>query len=163
MPVKLVHHSFESPVGFINLVADEQHLIEVYFSGALSKCDGHLPNIILDTKNQLIEYFEGKRTKFTLNFEINGTPFQKKVWEHVQKVSYGKTSSYIEIARLVGSEKYTRAVGLANGKNKLPIIIPCHRVIGSNGKLTGYSGGLERKKWLLKHELQFGGPNDKLF
>jgi methylated-DNA-[protein]-cysteine S-methyltransferase len=101
---------------------------------------------------QLDEYFEGKRKKFDLLLEPMGTDFQKKVWKHLVKVPFGKTASYLDVAMALGEMKATRAVGSANGRNPIVIIIPCHRVIGSNGSLTGYGGGMWRKEWLLKHE-----------
>jgi methylated-DNA-[protein]-cysteine S-methyltransferase len=112
---------------------------------------------------QLIEYFNGTRTEFSLNLNPEGTKFQKKIWQFVESIPFGKTVSYLDIALLSGSEKNTRAVGLANGKNPIPIIIPCHRVIGSSGKMTGYAGGIERKKWLLIHEQNIVKPAGKLF
>ena len=104
------------------------------------------PQILIEAKKQLFEYFNGKRKVFDLEIDLTGTEFQIKTWNFVSKIPYGKTQTYKDIAILLGSETYTRAVGLANSKNKLPIIIPCHRVIGKNGKLTGYAGGLDRKK-----------------
>jgi len=122
-----------------------------------------LPDILIQCLNQLDEYFKGSRKKFDLHLEPEGTQFQQKVWSLVSRIPFGRTTSYLEIARNTGSQKNTRAVGLANGKNPVPIIIPCHRVIGSNGKLTGYAGGLERKRWLLLHEQKHSSHRDKLF
>jgi methylated-DNA-[protein]-cysteine S-methyltransferase len=101
---------------------------------------------------QLDQYFKGERKEFDLPLFLGGTPFQNQVWNELQKIPYGETFSYKELAVKLGNEKATRAVGNANGKNLISIIIPCHRVIGSNKKLTGYAGGLDRKKWLLEHE-----------
>lgn len=101
---------------------------------------------------QLSEYFRGERTTFDLPLEFRGTEFQKKVWRALLDVPYGKTASYGDIARAIGNPKAVRAVGGANAKNPISIVAPCHRVIGSNGKLTGYGGGLWRKEWLLAHE-----------
>ena len=98
------------------------------------------------------EYFQGKRKVFNLIFDLAGTPFQKKVWDTVLHVGYGQVRTYQDIAKNVHNPKGVRAVGLANGKNPIPIIILCHRIIGSNGKLMGYGGGLWRKEWLLRHE-----------
>jgi methylated-DNA-[protein]-cysteine S-methyltransferase len=100
----------------------------------------------------LNEYFEGKRQNFDLLLNPEGTEFQKKVWSLLSEIPYGKTISYLELSRRFGDEKAIRAVAAANGKNPVWIIIPCHRVIGSDGSLTGYAGGLHRKKWLLNHE-----------
>lgn len=113
------------------------------------------PNkFITQTKEELTEYFEGKRSRFTIPLILNGTPFQKKTWEQLQNIPYGLTRSYKEQAQAMGNSGAVRAVANANGMNKIAIIIPCHRIIGSDGKLTGYGGGLWRKKYLLDHEKQ---------
>jgi methylated-DNA-[protein]-cysteine S-methyltransferase len=104
---------------------------------------------------QLEEYFEGKRNSFNLPLEPKGTEFQKKVWNALIEIPFGETRSYVEIAKIVGNEKASRAVGMANNKNPIPIIIPCHRVIGSNGKLVGYAGGLDIKEKLLEVEKKY--------
>lgn len=104
------------------------------------------------TINQLTEYFEGKRKDFDLPFDLEGTDFQKRVWAELLKIPFGKTRSYMDQARALGDAKAIRAVASANGQNKIAIIIPCHRVIGSDGSLTGFAGGLHRKKWLLDFE-----------
>jgi methylated-DNA-[protein]-cysteine S-methyltransferase len=101
---------------------------------------------------QLNEYFAGKRTTFDLPLEPSGTDFQLSVWKLLRKIPYGVTTSYGELARRLGDPKATRAVGAANGANPIPIIVPCHRVVGSKGELTGFGGGIERKRWLLEHE-----------
>lgn len=101
---------------------------------------------------QLQEYFAGTRTTFDLPLEPSGTDFQLSVWELLRKIPYGVTTSYGELARRLGDPKASRAVGAANGANPIPIIVPCHRVVGSKGELTGFGGGLDRKRWLLEHE-----------
>ena len=111
-----------------------------------------IPDVLIDAAYQLNEYFEGKRQNFDLLLNPEGTEFQKKVWSLLSEIPYGKTLSYLELSRRLGDVKAIRAVASANGKNPLWIIIPCHRVIGSDGSLTGYAGGLHRKKWLLNHE-----------
>lgn len=103
-------------------------------------------------KKQLEEYLSRERTTFDLPLAPQGTDYQKLVWQKLQEIPFGETWSYLDLALAVGSEKHTRAVGLANGKNPIAIVIPCHRVIGSDGSLTGYAGGLDKKKWLLEHE-----------
>lgn len=108
--------------------------------------------LLLEAEKQLKEYFEGKRKEFNLPLEENGTDFQKKVWDALKKIPYGETRTYKDIAKVVGNEKAARAVGMANNKNNIPIIIPCHRVIGNNGALVGYALGLEVKKYLLDLE-----------
>lgn len=107
---------------------------------------------LIDVKKQLNEYFQGTRKAFQLRLDLRGTPFQLKVWQHLQAIHYGETMSYKEVAEAIGIPKAVRAVGGANNQNPIPIIVPCHRVIGSNGALVGYGGGLERKEHLLNLE-----------
>jgi methylated-DNA-[protein]-cysteine S-methyltransferase len=108
--------------------------------------------ILLETERQLGEYFAGTRTRFDLPLEPGGSEFEKKVWQALTKIPYGRTRSYLDVAKAIGSPKACRAVGAANSRNPLPIVVPCHRVIGANGQLTGFAGGLERKASLLAHE-----------
>ncbi len=155
--------SVETPVGFLEITTDNHFVLSVSFVDKHQQYSDFQPDILRETVKQIREYFEGIRKEFNLNLKPSGTDFQKIVWEHVKNVSFGKTVSYLEIAKLTGSEKKSRAVGLANGKNPIPIIIPCHRIIGANGKLTGYAGGLDKKRWLLKHELVFSHNPKLLF
>ncbi len=155
--------TIETPVGFLELTGDQHFLLSVSFVEMPGVITDFQPDILQDSVVQILEYFDGKRKEFDLKLQPAGTDFQLKVWEEVKKVPFGKTVSYLDIAIKTGSKNNTRAVGLANGKNPIPIIIPCHRIIGTNGKLTGYAGGLERKKWLLQHELQFAGKMGLLF
>jgi len=111
-----------------------------------------IPEVLENAVYQLTEYFEGKRRQFDLTLNPQGTDFQKKVWNELLNIPFGKTVSYLEVSKKLGDVKAIRAVAAANGKNPLWIVVPCHRVIGSNGDLTGYAGGLHRKKWLLEHE-----------
>jgi methylated-DNA-[protein]-cysteine S-methyltransferase len=111
-----------------------------------------IPNDLIEAVTQLQEYFIGKRTEFTFKLNPKGTEFQKKVWQELLQIPYGKTCSYLELSKKLGDVKAIRAVASANGKNPLWIVVPCHRVIGTDGSLTGYAGGLWRKKWLLEHE-----------
>ena len=111
-----------------------------------------IPNDLIEAVTQLQEYFIGKRTEFTFKLNPKGTEFQKKVWQELLQIPYGKTCSYLELSKKLGDVKAIRAVASANCKNPLWIIVPCHRVIGTDGSLTGYAGGLWRKKWLLEHE-----------
>jgi methylated-DNA-[protein]-cysteine S-methyltransferase len=106
------------------------------------------------TVAQLAEYFAGARRTFNLPLALRGTPFQERVWKMLTEIGFGETWSYGELAKRIGNPQASRAVGLANGANPISIIVPCHRVIGANGTLTGYGGGLERKRWLLSHETQ---------
>jgi methylated-DNA-[protein]-cysteine S-methyltransferase len=145
--------TIESPIGLLKLCSDEQSLLSVCFNGEDLEQLGEYPEILTEAQKQLEEYFSGVRQDFELRLNPQGTDFQRSVWDQVVKVKYGTTMSYVEIARKLGSENFSRAIGMANGRNPLPIIIPCHRIIGNNGKLTGYAGGLDRKKWLLLHEL----------
>jgi methylated-DNA-[protein]-cysteine S-methyltransferase len=153
----------ETPVGYLELTSDQNFLLSVSFAEMPGKLSDFQPAILKESIAQITEYFDGKRKEFDLKLQPAGTDFQLKVWEEVKKVTFGKTVSYLDIAIKTGSKNNTRAVGLANGKNPIPIIIPCHRIIGTNGKLTGYAGGLERKKWLLQHEMQFSGREGFLF
>ncbi|MEW5759193.1 MAG: methylated-DNA--[protein]-cysteine S-methyltransferase [Candidatus Thermoplasmatota archaeon] len=112
---------------------------------------------------QLNEYFEGKRRKFKLKLDLHGSSFELKVWKEILNIPYGKTRSYGEIAKIIGKRNYARAVGSACRKNKICIIIPCHRVIGYNDRLVGYSGGIKRKLWLLEHEAKFANGKGKKY
>ena len=133
------------------LVATETHLINIQFTQP-QKALLQTTELLSMATIQLDEYFQGKRTIFSLPFKLTGTPFQLAVWKELQNIPYGKTTSYKEIAQKINKPKACRAVGMANNKNPLPIIIPCHRVIGSNGKLIGYAGGLKLKNYLLELE-----------
>lgn len=144
--------SMESPLGRIVLVSNESCLKSLTFSEEQLEESETLPEILQKTTQQLTEYFAGSRTHFELEIEPDGSVFQKLVWTELLKVPYGTTKSYREIALKTGSVLNTRAVGTANGKNPIAIVVPCHRIIGSDGKMVGYAGGLQRKKWLLLHE-----------
>lgn len=133
------------------LVATETHLINIQFTQP-QKALLQTTELLSMATIQLDEYFQGKRTIFSLPFKLTGTPFQLAVWKELQNIPYGQTTSYKEIAQKINKPKACRAVGMANNKNPLPIIIPCHRVIGSNGKLIGYAGGLKLKNYLLELE-----------
>lgn len=133
------------------LVATETHLINIQFTQP-QKALLQTTELLSMATIQLDEYFQGKRTTFSLPFKLIGTPFQLAVWKELQNIPYGQTASYKEIAQKINKPKACRAVGMANNKNPLPIIIPCHRVIGSNGKLIGYAGGLNLKNYLLELE-----------
>lgn len=155
--------TIETPVGYLELTSDQHFLLSVSFAENPGITTDFQPDILKESVQQITEFFEGTRKEFDLKLKPAGTDFQLKVWEEVKKVPFGKTVSYLDIAIKTGSKNNTRAVGLANGKNPIPIIIPCHRIIGTNGKLTGYAGGLERKKWLLQHESQFSEREGFLF
>jgi len=153
----------ETPIGNLYITTNQNFLLSISFSNNKIASTSSQPDILHETVRQLEEYFNGERKEFNLKLHSSGTDFQNKVWEQVNKIPFGKTVSYLDIAKETGSKNNTRAVGLANGKNPIPIVIPCHRVIGTNGKLTGYAGGLERKKWLLQHELKHTSPSNLLF
>ena len=140
-----------TPLGITKIVGDENGVseISVLKEGKLSK---NIPLELEETVNELQEYFDGKRTDFTFKLNPKGTEFQQKVWRELCKIPFGKTISYLDLAKKMGDAKVIRAAASANGKNPLWIVIPCHRVIGTDGSLTGYAGGLYRKKWLLEHE-----------
>ena len=147
----------ETPIGALSaLLDDEGRLVELHFDkqSKIGKPPEHRPPTVNDSPvaDQLAEYFSGKRTTFDLKLGLRGTPFQLDVWQALRDIPYGDTISYAELARRIGKPNAVRAVGAANGANPIPVIIPCHRVIGSNGTLTGYGGGIERKQWLLAHE-----------
>lgn len=149
----------QSPVGPLQLVASDDGLAGVLWGGDESRRvrlnivgeDRRHP-VLLETERQLTEYFAGKRRKFSLKLDFAGTEFQNKVWQALLAIPFGETRSYGEVARQIGKPKAVRAVGAANGKNPISIIAPCHRVVGSNGKLTGFAGGLEAKARLLALE-----------
>lgn len=142
----------QSPVGIIEISGSEEGIRSIIFLDKECAITS-VAACLQDCVKQLNEYFAGKRQNFNLKIDPRGTEFQLKVWEKLQHIPFGKTISYLELARMTGSETNTRAVGNANGKNKINIVVPCHRVIGSNGKLTGYGGGLWRKEILLKLEM----------
>ncbi|GMN10168.1 methylated-DNA--[protein]-cysteine S-methyltransferase [Croceitalea sp. MTPC9] len=141
----------QTPIGYAALQGDENGLASItVFDG--EKPVDITPEVLEDAVYQFTEYFEGNRKVFDLKLNPEGTDFQKRVWDALLKIPYGKTMSYLELSKKLGDVKAIRAVAAANGKNPLWIVVPCHRVIGSNGDLTGYAGGLHRKKWLLEHE-----------
>ncbi|SHJ45931.1 methylated-DNA--[protein]-cysteine S-methyltransferase [Aquimarina spongiae] len=143
----------ETPLGVASISGDEDGIASISVTqenqDLLSE---EVPLHLKDAVQQLQEYFEGKRTTFDLNLNPSGTEFQKRVWKELLRIPFGKTVSYLDIAKKLGDPKTIRAAASANGKNPLWIVVPCHRVIGSDGSLTGYAGGLWRKKWLLEHE-----------
>ncbi|WP_338357692.1 methylated-DNA--[protein]-cysteine S-methyltransferase [Yeosuana marina] len=145
----------KSPLGYTKIVGDFNGISSVTVLNSEEKITDIIPVELEDCAIQLKEYFEGERKQFDLKLNPQGTDFQKKVWDKLLEIPYGKTLSYLELSKQLGDVKAIRAVANANGKNPIWIIIPCHRVIGSNGSLTGYAGGLQRKQWLLEHESPF--------
>ena len=155
--MRLSYTYLESPIGTLLLAGDSDGLQQILFStdGRPARPDPEWeenPSALKEVVRQLRAYFSGELEHFDLRLSPEGTPFQQKVWSELQKIPYGKTISYGELARRIGNPKASRAVGLANGSNPISIVIPCHRVIGSNGKLTGYGGGLPIKEKLLALE-----------
>ena len=145
--------SFDSPIGTMLLEMDQEGIRTLEFLDGHKSFDATpLSKGTEEAITQMKDYFEGKRTEFNVPLAPNGTEFQKKVWAELQKIPYGKTISYQELANRLGDPLVIRAAASANGKNPIAVIIPCHRVIGSDGSLTGYAGGLHRKKWLVEHE-----------
>ena len=147
---------YQSPLGWIEIQVSRDAVTSVVF------CEGRKNEVCNDNAcsspvlaecvRQLDEYFGGRRTDFDLPVQQKGTDFQQNVWNVLRDIPFGKTVSYADVAKILGKPKFARAVGAANGRNRVWIMVPCHRVIGANGSLTGYAGGIERKKWLLAHE-----------
>ncbi len=159
----IFYTTITTPVGYLELKTNEDSLLSISFTEIQSPSSEFQPLILVETARQINEYFEGQLKEFHLKIQPAGTDFQLKVWKQVMKVEFGETASYLDIALQTGSKNNTRAVGLANGKNPIPIIIPCHRIIGVNGKLTGYAGGIENKRWLLQHEQSLSVKLNLLF
>lgn len=156
---RYVYKIVDSPVGKLKLVASDDGLAGILWENEDPRrvrlnIVNEEPNhpVLQETERQLTQYFAGQRQAFQVQLDFAGTPFQKQVWQALLTIPFGQTRSYAEIARQIGNPKAVRAVGAANGKNPISIITPCHRVIGSTGKLTGFAGGLEAKEHLLRHE-----------
>ncbi|MCU0432722.1 MAG: methylated-DNA--[protein]-cysteine S-methyltransferase [Bacteroidia bacterium] len=150
---------YESPIGRLPLIAGENALIAVLWENdnpeRVSLPDNlrdEENEVLVQTRKQLSEYFAGNRKVFDLPLQMNGTPFQQSIWQQLQKIPFGETRSYGQLAKHIGQPTASRAVGAANGKNPISIIVPCHRVIGTGGKLTGFAGGIEAKEFLLRLE-----------
>lgn len=141
----------KTPLGFATISGDEQGVSSITISDK-AIVSNTIPEDLQEVVSQLNDYFQGKRTSFDCKLNPQGTDFQKRVWSALLDIPFGKTRTYLEQAKISGDVKAIRAVAAANGKNPLWIVVPCHRVIGSDGSLTGYAGGLWRKKWLLDHE-----------
>lgn len=159
----IFYTTITTPFGYLELKTNEDSLLSISFTEIQSPSSEFQPSILVETAKQINEYFKGQLKEFHLKIQPEGTDFQLNVWKQVMKIEFGKTASYLEIAMQTGSKNNTRAVGLANGKNPIPIVIPCHRIIGVNGKLTGYAGGIDKKRWLLQHELNFSAKQNLLF
>lgn len=160
-------HRVSSPVGPLLLVGDGESLTRIGFETGKGRVDRDPrwrrdPRALAEAARQLDEYFAGTRRAFDLRLGLTGTPFQLSVWRALQGIPYGDTWSYRDLARAIGNGAAVRAVGLANGRNPIPIVVPCHRVIGSDGALTGFGGGLEAKRYLLDHERRVAGAPGQL-
>ena len=163
----LTYDVIQSPIGRLILASDGVALVGVWMANASptdatwSRHKGD-DDILAQTREELDEYFDGRRRTFDVPLAPNGTDFQRSVWTALTKIPFGTTVSYGDLARQLGKEAAVRAVGAANGRNPIPVIVPCHRVIGSDGSLTGFGGGLPRKKWLLQHEKALPGEQGEL-
>ena len=141
-----------SPLGMLEITGSRGVIFSVLFFDNKKAKPTKVPASLQKCATELEEYFSWKRKTFDLPLQPNGTTFQRHVWDELLKIPYGKTTSYLKLARELGDEKSIRAAASANGKNPIAIIIPCHRVIGSNGEMVGYGGGIKKKEWLLSHE-----------
>ncbi len=164
------YHDFDTPIGTLRLVGDDSRIVRVDLPNAAARepdpawqdAHGRLPKALRHATRQLREYFDGARREFDLPLAPDGTDFQCRVWEALRRIPYGETISYGELARRIGTPTASRAVGAANGKNPLAIVVPCHRVIGTDGTLTGYGGGLPVKETLLALERRVAGTDSHL-
>ncbi len=143
---------YSSPIGLIEITGNEDGIASLYFVDTKIEGADTAHTSLKECVYQLDEYFNGIRKEFGLKLNPKGSEFQKKVWRQLETIPFGKTKSYLQISKQIGDTNATRAVGNANGSNPLSILIPCHRVIGSSGKMVGYGGGIWRKEWLLNHE-----------
>ncbi len=151
----------DSPIGPLTIRADHTSIISVEFKES-SEADNS-SSLTERCVDELMRYFNGTLNKFTVPIQLSGTPFQNKVWQALTEIPFGASMSYSDLAIRLGDLKCIRAAGTANGKNKIPIIVPCHRVIGKDGSLVGFSGGIDKKKWLLKHEGIIRGEQIEIF
>lgn len=151
----------KSPLGITRIVGDANGITEISALSEDIAVTSKIPKTLQVAATQLSEYFDGKRNDFDFKLNPAGTEFQQKVWQELLKIPFGKTMSYMDLSKKLGDVKAIRAVASANGRNPLWIVVPCHRVIGTDGSLTGYAGGLWRKKWLLEHESP--SPQQSLF
>ncbi|MDR6969046.1 methylated-DNA-[protein]-cysteine S-methyltransferase [Flavobacterium arsenatis] len=142
----------KSPLGITEIIGDENGISSISVLDSEKEITKEIPGVLKEAVAELQEYFAGNRNDFTFKLNPKGTDFQQKVWQELLNIPFGKTISYLELSKKLGDVKAIRAVASANGKNPLWIVVPCHRVIGTDGSLTGYAGGLWRKKWLLEHE-----------
>jgi len=154
---------YHSPIGNLKIQCSDIHISAILFNDEPADYKNEYHSLLQLCADQLSEYFSGKRKVFDLPLNQSGTTFQQKVWQLLYQIPFGKIISYQQLSKQYGDVKAIRAIASANGKNLIPIIVPCHRVIGSNQSLTGYSGGLWRKQWLLEHEAKFHSGVQQLF
>ena len=164
----LVQHIYHSPIGPIRITAENQCIAEMVFIDSAANesyfdSEELLPEVIHQCVNELMEYFAGQRTAFTVAIHQEGTEFQQKVWKELYEIPFAKTISYADLAKKLGDPKSIRAAAAANGKNKIAIIVPCHRIIGTDQSLVGYAWGKARKRWLLQHEFRLAHGVQTLF
>jgi methylated-DNA-[protein]-cysteine S-methyltransferase len=164
----LVQHIYHSPIGKIKITADDHCITKLVFIepetiNEMIDFEEDLPEVIHRCVDELIEYFAGKRRAFSVPINQEGTDFQQRVWKELYEIPYGKTISYADLAKKLGDPKCIRAAANANGKNKIAIIVPCHRIIGTDQSLVGYAWGKARKRWLLQHEFRLALGVQTLF
>jgi methylated-DNA-[protein]-cysteine S-methyltransferase len=164
----IVSHIYHSPIGQISITAEDNCIVELVFiddmtSNNVFENDEELPAVIHQCVDELIEYFAGTRRAFTVPINQPGTDFQQKVWKELYEIPFGKTMSYADLAKKLGDPKVIRAAASANGKNKIALIVPCHRIIGTDQSLVGYAWGKARKRWLLQHEFRLALGVQTLF
>jgi methylated-DNA-[protein]-cysteine S-methyltransferase len=164
----IVSHIYHSPIGQLNITAEDGCITELGFieddtPASFFDQDAQLPEVINKCVDELIEYFAGTRRAFTVPINQEGTEFQQRVWKELYELPFGKTLSYADLAKKLGDPKVIRAAAAANGKNKIAIIVPCHRIIGTDKSLVGYAWGKGRKKWLLQHEFRLALGVQTLF
>lgn len=163
---ELYYTYYDSPIGLLKIGGTEQYIAELSFvdnQEQMQYGEPGISDVIHQCTEELIEYFSGRRRQFTVPVHQEGTDFQKRVWSELIQIPFGKTISYLDLSKRLGDPKAIRAAASTNGKNKIAIIVPCHRVIGSDKSLTGYSGGLPRKRWLLQHEFRIANGVQTLF
>lgn len=163
MPFQRFFTYLQSPIGIVKIESDDTFIRSVIFVDEMGNNSEKQPEVLKNCYTQLQKYFAGESREFTMPLQQDGTEFQKQVWKELLQIPFAQTTSYLALSKKLNNVGAIRAVGTANGKNHIAIIVPCHRVIGTDGKLTGYSGGLHRKKWLLEHEAKMAGTFSSLF
>jgi len=151
---RMLTRTIDAPFGKLTLAVQDEALVAVHFGADPATDNSDVSETLDCAAEQLEEYFSGARCAFSVPIAMQGTPFQQRVWRALMDIGYGQTATYQDIADMIGNPKACRAVGMANNRNPLPIIVPCHRVVGKDGSLTGYAGGLDVKEWLLNLEKQ---------